>query len=406
MKTGKKDAVSLIVLVITIIIMIILAGQIILSLNNVSIIDKANEATLKSDLQHIRQAIVMEKLESSADERTPNYNSIIPEKYKEKIIVLADERMLYICKPNTEEGRIAREAGFIVIEKTVLPIMNTVEKIQAVAEEYVASGNSTSDASLLVVQYIRNLSYSGTTWTTVAGAVDANFVQHVNRRLGMTSAQVKQEIKELNDPITGEKIDFIHAIASLNGYMYNTQSSQTKKILAEYSAWAGDLCTLMEQVVNYASSKSYSSPYTEQAKKDIENYIDSMLGTKNESSTFGMADMLADADAVAMYNMILEGKTISETIYDYYCGDYNCKNRYNIFADYLLDLSTNALAVNTVTKVTEPKEKVAYLFMGKTNVLYTGYAAAITSVGTVTSLPEELCGIIANKFSQYIENNI
>jgi hypothetical protein len=162
----------------------------------------------------------------------------------------------------------------------------------------------------------------------------------------------------------------------------------------------------MEQVVIYASAKSYKSPYTEQVKNDIENYIDSMLGTKNEGSTFGMADMLADADAVAMYNMIIEGKTISETIYDYYCGNYNCKNRYSLFAEYLSDLSINAPSANTVTKVTEPKEKAAYLFMGKTNVLYAGYAAAITSVGTVTSLPEELCGMIANKFSQYIENNI
>ena len=45
----QRQGISLIVLVITIIIMIILAGAIILALNNSGIIGRATEATDKSD---------------------------------------------------------------------------------------------------------------------------------------------------------------------------------------------------------------------------------------------------------------------------------------------------------------------------------------------------------------------
>ena len=50
----KKKAVSLIVLVITIIVMIILAGVIILSLNNSGIIDKAQNAVDKTNLNEVK----------------------------------------------------------------------------------------------------------------------------------------------------------------------------------------------------------------------------------------------------------------------------------------------------------------------------------------------------------------
>ncbi len=50
----KKKGVSLIVLIITIIVMIILATTVMLSLENTGILDKANEAVNKSDLQEIQ----------------------------------------------------------------------------------------------------------------------------------------------------------------------------------------------------------------------------------------------------------------------------------------------------------------------------------------------------------------
>ncbi len=50
----NKKAVSLIVLVITIIVMIILAGTIILSLNNSGIIEKAQSAVDETNLKEVQ----------------------------------------------------------------------------------------------------------------------------------------------------------------------------------------------------------------------------------------------------------------------------------------------------------------------------------------------------------------
>lgn len=405
MKIINKKAISLIVLIITIIVMIVLAGVIIISLENANIIDKASDAVFRSDMKNIIQSINVASLEARVTGKTPDYNSIIPQTYRDKMIVL-DNAVVYICDVNSYEANVAKETGYIVRDKSIKNVCNIVSDIEKTAKEYVAAGNSTTDTNILVTQYIRNLSYTGNNWTTIGGTVDTTFINTVNENLGMTEEQIKNTLKELKDPVTGKVVDFIHAMASLNGYLYNKNKSQTMKTLAEYSAWAGDLCTLMEQIVNYTTGKAYTTPYTEQAKTDIEKYIDSMLGTNLTNSTFGISDMLADADAVVIYKMLEGEKQISDIIYDYYLGTDKCKERYVMFAEYLTELSTTAPSINTVTKVTESKAKVAYLFMGKTNVLYMGYASAITSTATVSSLTDELCAIISNKFSQYIQNNM
>jgi type II secretory pathway pseudopilin PulG len=49
----RKQGISLIVLVITIIVMIILAASVVLTLNNTGIITKANDATSISDRKQI-----------------------------------------------------------------------------------------------------------------------------------------------------------------------------------------------------------------------------------------------------------------------------------------------------------------------------------------------------------------
>ena len=56
MKTKKtKEAVSLIVLVLTIVIMIILAGVIVISLNNSGIIDRAKNAVSETNLKNMQE---------------------------------------------------------------------------------------------------------------------------------------------------------------------------------------------------------------------------------------------------------------------------------------------------------------------------------------------------------------
>ncbi|MDD2627277.1 MAG: hypothetical protein PHR25_02995 [Clostridia bacterium] len=63
MITNKRKGISLIVLVITIIVMIILAGAIILSLNSSNIVDKTNEATTKSNISNAKQVTMLANAE-------------------------------------------------------------------------------------------------------------------------------------------------------------------------------------------------------------------------------------------------------------------------------------------------------------------------------------------------------
>lgn len=54
-----KKGISLIVLVITIIVMIIIAGAIIISLNSTNVINRANEAVTKSDVSTLNDKLVL-----------------------------------------------------------------------------------------------------------------------------------------------------------------------------------------------------------------------------------------------------------------------------------------------------------------------------------------------------------
>lgn len=94
-----KKGISLIVLVITIIVMIIIAGAIIISLNSTSVIEKANDAVTATDVQSLNDklnlAYVDLKLdnqsttdfstgsvkvgETTYDSATAYYKAIVPE---------------------------------------------------------------------------------------------------------------------------------------------------------------------------------------------------------------------------------------------------------------------------------------------------------------------------------------
>ena len=65
-----KKGISLIVLVITIIVMIIIAGAIIISLNSSNVINKSNEAVLKTDVATINDKLTLAYVDLRADNPT------------------------------------------------------------------------------------------------------------------------------------------------------------------------------------------------------------------------------------------------------------------------------------------------------------------------------------------------
>lgn len=65
-----KKGISLIVLVITIIVMIIIAGAIIISLNSTSVIEKANTAVTKTDVGTLNDKLVLAYADLKAEHPT------------------------------------------------------------------------------------------------------------------------------------------------------------------------------------------------------------------------------------------------------------------------------------------------------------------------------------------------
>ena len=105
MKIKQKSAISLIVLVITIIVMIILATTIILSLQSSGIIGRANEATFKNDMVSLKQEL----------------NAyIIDKKVKEND--LYDEKLL-----NADESSL-EEMGEIIVGKNITNILTSLKE--------------------------------------------------------------------------------------------------------------------------------------------------------------------------------------------------------------------------------------------------------------------------------------
>ena len=84
----KKNGISLIVLVITIIIMIILASAIILSITSSDIVLKGKQAVLRNDLSATKERVSMLKTERMIDqENATSFSSVIPDEYKGKMII-------------------------------------------------------------------------------------------------------------------------------------------------------------------------------------------------------------------------------------------------------------------------------------------------------------------------------
>ncbi|MDD2627360.1 MAG: hypothetical protein PHR25_05625 [Clostridia bacterium] len=73
----KNKGISLIVLVITIIVMIILAGTIILVLNSSNIVGKSKEATHKSNVSNLREAVNLAKAEYELSDKGANVKEYV-----------------------------------------------------------------------------------------------------------------------------------------------------------------------------------------------------------------------------------------------------------------------------------------------------------------------------------------
>ena len=165
-KQLNKQGVSLIVLVITIIVMIILAGVIILTLNNSGIIDQAQNAVDKTNLKEVQTLASLKWAEAYMDGNTTQSEletEVLKRLNEEKIDLTPYEITV------TDEGvKVALKGNTVAIPETwkanVIDIVDTVP----IPKGFVASsatGENTKNGGLVI--------YEGTEAVTDANVEDA-----------------------------------------------------------------------------------------------------------------------------------------------------------------------------------------------------------------------------------------
>ena len=122
------------------------------------------------------------------------------------------------------------------------------------------------------------------------------------------------------DPSSGDEIDFVHMIATLNANSFDRFGMGVfDDSLNTYAGWAGDLITLAGDVQELYTFDS-----------DVVQTVIEFLSDLKKVSHFSNSDLLADIDAVLICDS-LGNMPIYQAIELYYQSDY--KNRYNLFLE-------------------------------------------------------------------------
>lgn len=205
------------------------------------------------------------------------------------------------------------------LNATNTALMNKVKTLQDYATSYVAENSPVLTVTDLCLQFIRKDTYSDAMWNQLLGEIDANFVAYVASK----DANFKFTASDkLIDEKTNIEIDFVHLVAALT--VYKMYGEQVNYISTDYSGWAGDLMTLLAEVVNYRVANNITDTAV------LTDYANSVLAT-NKPSSFGRSDAFADLDAINIYRLSTLNTNFYETLMSYYSST-DSNNVYNRFA--------------------------------------------------------------------------
>ena len=252
-------------------------------------------------------------------------------------------------------------------------LFNKVETLQSYAESYKSEKNVNTDTSILCMQFIRNGVYSSGVWELMLGSIDSNFINYVKEK--DSNFEFKRTDKII-DKKTGIEIDFIHMIATLNAYI-----KPNFLIDKSYAGWAGDLATLLEEVVIYRNNNNITD------KNEIQKYSNSLLGTKL-NSTFGQEDALADFDAINLSLFSNIKTNLYQSLVDYYISNTDNNNSFNRFETVKNQLGGSKDAVKN-----EAKNKLS-------NTMYVNQLFKNSNTKNLVT-PDDI-DILTNSFVDYV----
>lgn len=195
--------------------------------------------------------------------------------------------------------------------------LKELKNLEMFAIEFKEENNVKTSIVELCLHYIRKNKYNSDAWKIAAGNINEEFVKYVSEKSTELLNYNFQNVK-----IPNTNVDFVHMCASLNSIIYNSPI-----VPSEYSGWAGDLVSLMGQIVKYDENKT---------NQELIKYGKMLLGANSENTLFNEKDMQADIDSINFSKQISNSFYI-EIINYYYKQKSIRKNSIIEFRNYLLE---------------------------------------------------------------------
>nr|WP_308314720.1 glycoside hydrolase domain-containing protein [Streptomyces sp. CNQ085] len=176
-----------------------------------------------------------------------------------------------------------------------------VSRLYNHAVAYKAENGVGTNASRLVMEYIRHEKYNGIAWWWLANSYDGDFVEYCNSR-----GESVQE--SFTDPITGYDLDATHMMATANGFLENSDPGDKGTATGgDVAGWGGDIMTFWADWRN--SEEEYASPRA---------FCEAKLAVPGTVSSFGFTDMVEDADGYLLAKHVAGGGTVVGWMNDHY----------------------------------------------------------------------------------------
>lgn len=191
--------------------------------------------------------------------------------------------------------------------------LNTLESY---IQEYQSSSGDTTSLDQLLLSYIREGKYTGLEWSIVAGSCPEALVSYIttkDQEKG-TNVAALRSYGSIETP-SGDKIDFVHLFAVMNGVEYgNSFTSEGAGLVG----WAGDLAQLFQDISSFRGT-------VEELVAKAREY----LGIKGQ---FGLEDLVSNLDAVVIWDNRRKNTGVSYgKIFDDYYSTGECVDRVKNF---------------------------------------------------------------------------
>lgn len=256
-----------------------------------------------------------------------NEEEICSNDYGENSIDNKLEEKEQIKKENLLQKEEEAETGIIIDT-----FLFNIKELNHLAIEFKEQNKCKDTVTQLCLQYIRKDKYNNTSWNLAAGSINTQFIDFVEQ-----NNKQLFNYKFQNSKIQDSNVDFVHMCAALNAILY-----EQSLLPSEYSGWAGDLVTLMGQVIKYDKN-------AKKGKDELVSYAESLIGANNSNTMFGKQDLIADIDAVNLSKM--DTQSFYTLIIEYYYKENDIrKNRGEEFKTYICDQEQTTTIYEVVLK--------------------------------------------------------